>query len=622
MATSSSPFARICMSLSGGGFRSAAFSLGNLAYLHHLHYRDAPLLERVATITTASGGTFPGLRYARDRYLGIGFEDTYAHTLKWLYDTNVFEEALSTVRNRKFWKEHPYKRRSLINSAAKLYQDTLFEGARLDVFLDKKEEELPPLKSFIGTSTEFKEGLSFRLAWTREKNTHLLFGTHRWDLGYPDTEVSNRDYIAYAAQREIRLGDIAAASSAFPGAFEPLAFPDDFCGPGCDELAKLVIPEKREKVKALRKQVKDIKNRERVEDETLRKVTQQIQNERDLCNPSTALMDGGILDNQALGAAFYAERKLAQEVKEDHYHSLFLVADNASYFVSDFEFGDLGEEVGPGLRGWRNIGAWVIVFIFLFGLGGLWLGNQAFGIGGLVTGTLIGGALWLLNDRVKRLSRKALNSQNLRGYWSHLVKLPIPLLGRFLKERAVSIFLMVEQVFLKQIRSLYQNKLYEDPTFEHRRAISHLYLFLQHQPNDPESSEHRRIFKQPKISPVKTVDILESGDDLAKVHEVVNEAYSMPLTLWFSDDEQARKIPHKLCITGQLTACATLIHHMINLGVPVPGRGPNPDASLPYHSYDAEEKAALDVVFQSLLDDWNHFKADPWFLARKLDAKG
>ena len=45
--------------LSGGGYRAAAFHLGALAYLDH-----AGLATKLRAISTVSGGTFTGARYA------------------------------------------------------------------------------------------------------------------------------------------------------------------------------------------------------------------------------------------------------------------------------------------------------------------------------------------------------------------------------------------------------------------------------------------------------------------------------------------------------------------------------------------------------------------------------
>ncbi|HAA11035.1 MAG TPA: hypothetical protein DCE41_04780 [Cytophagales bacterium] len=602
----SSPFSRICLSLSGGGFRSAAFSLGNLSYLHQLQYRGDALLQQVVTITTASGGTFPGLRYALDQYEDKPFEETFRTTLAWLKNTNVFDVALSHVRTPAFWDQNPGKRRSLINAAAILYQETLFDNRRLSVFYDKSAQDLPPLKTFIGTSTEFKEGLNFRLAWTRVAGQSLTFGNRRWDLNYPETPYSDAKGISIDALREIRLGDVAAASSAFPGAFEPISFPDDFCPEDSKCLAPLIDEERRNKIEELQRKRSELRAAEKADERDIRDINNQINDLRDICNPATALMDGGILDNQGLGAAFHAEKFLGDG---EPFHSLFFVADNASYFVDDFEFETLRKEFGLGARGLLRLLQTIGISVLTLGVVLMALSYVYLGLVTLVIGGLTGGGIYWLNRRITRLSRSALSSQNMRRYWNHLVRLPLPLLVRFLKERGRSFYLMVEQVFLKQIRGFYQERLFNDERFRHRRFISHLYLFLRPKEDDINRSEYRRILKN-----AKTHRELEAGLPLDKVYDTVTEAYTMPLTLWFTQEEQNRQLPEKLIATGQLTACAMLLNHLIILGLDPEGE----EDHRPFATYEEEEKQALRNTFAQLRGDWAKFKENPMWLVNNL----
>lgn len=607
----SSPFEAICLSLSGGGFRSAAFSLGNLSYLNHIVYHDHPLAHRVTTITTASGGTFPGLRYALDQYRGAPFESTFQKTFDWLLNTNVFEEAISNIRNPEVWASYSKKRQSLINGAAVLYQESLFDNESLEVFLSKPEDELPPLRTFIGTSTEFKEGLHFRLAWSRVPESKILFGTWRWDLNFPKTAHSHAKGISPEALAEIRLGDIAATSSAFPGAFEPISFPDDFIPEKGDCLAATVSSELRQEIELKTEQLKSLKKAATPDRGAIREKNQEIQQQRDICNPPTALMDGGILDNQGLGAAFYAEKKLG---KAKPYHSLFFVADNASYFVNDFVFEKPTNGKNWGPHHWLRAIQLGTSFILVVGLVLLFSNQLVGGISLTTLGSLFAGGLIFTSQWIRSRAKDTLENQNLKSYWKQLVRLPLPLLDRFIKERAQSIFLMVEQVFLKQIRSLYQDQLYSDDQYRNRRLISHLYLFLKPNTGTNQTPEYKRIIKNKA-----TLAMLEKGETLDLVHEVVSDAYSMPLTLWFSESEKALALPQKLVATGQITACAMLIHHLVTVGVPVPGQLPVADT--PFTTYAPTEQAELSALLSRLLEDWQQFKKNPMFLITSLLSK-
>ena len=570
------------------------------------------MLHRVSTITTASGGTFPGLKYAQDVYQDVPFRQTFQSVYQWLLDTDVFDEALKRVNDPSFWEQYPNKRRSMINGAATLYQESLFQGASLSVFYDRPEDKLPHLTSFIGTSTEFKEGLNFRLAWTRVPHESLTFGTFRWDLHFPQKPpYAQRNKLGLPALAEIQLGDMAAASSAFPGAFEPISFPDDFRPNGSVALQALIDEPRRQQIRDLQKERQALAQGEEKDDAELRELTHQINDLRDICNLPTALMDGGILDNQGLGAAFYAEDRLGNG---DAYHSLFFAADNASYFVTDFTFEDLSQpETGPGARRVLKVATAVTAGLALAGLLATFLVTPWLGLPLLGGAGLVAAGLYWVDRKVTKLSRQLLGTQNLRGYWEHMVKLPLPLVLRFLKERGKSIFLMVEQVFLKQIRSFYQGQLYQDRRFEHRRLISHLYLFLRPKSPDFKNSEFYRIIRNDL-----TRKTLEAGMPLDQIFDTVTEAYSMPLTLWFGEKEKERELPECLIATGQLTACAMLINHMISLGVPLPDGTTSEKEDLPYGSYSPEEQLELRSTLAQALKDWNRFKENPMFLVEEL----
>src|SRR5688572_19658073 len=71
------PFNNIAISLSGGGFRGASIHLGVMCYLSTKFFRGVTLLERIRVISTVSGGTFVGAKYAATLKRGGTFEDCY-----------------------------------------------------------------------------------------------------------------------------------------------------------------------------------------------------------------------------------------------------------------------------------------------------------------------------------------------------------------------------------------------------------------------------------------------------------------------------------------------------------------------------------------------------------------
>jgi hypothetical protein len=87
------PFDEIALALSGGGYRAAAFHLGTLDMLQRLG-----LLQSVRVLSTVSGGTLTGLKYALSITEGDTFEDFYGDFYNFLSTTNVIGKGLAGLK--------------------------------------------------------------------------------------------------------------------------------------------------------------------------------------------------------------------------------------------------------------------------------------------------------------------------------------------------------------------------------------------------------------------------------------------------------------------------------------------------------------------------------------------
>jgi len=85
------PLGPLAISLSGGGYRAAAFHLGTLRLLHR-----AGLLEDVVGLSTVSGGTLVGMSWVVSLMDGESFPDFHTRFGSWMQRTNVIAEALAT----------------------------------------------------------------------------------------------------------------------------------------------------------------------------------------------------------------------------------------------------------------------------------------------------------------------------------------------------------------------------------------------------------------------------------------------------------------------------------------------------------------------------------------------
>lgn len=185
-------FERIALSLSGGGYRAAAFHLGVLSFLH-----EANIITNVRALSTASGGTIVGAFYAQCLAEGLDFSEFYTRMFAFLRNVDVIDAALARM------PEHG----KLIVAAADVYAD-LFT-----VTLGKVQTSRDHLEEISFNATDMRNGLAFRFVKTA--NPHVRSGNR---------EVPLDDELAAS----LRLADVVAASACFPGAFEPIIFPTDF----------------------------------------------------------------------------------------------------------------------------------------------------------------------------------------------------------------------------------------------------------------------------------------------------------------------------------------------------------------------------------------------------------
>jgi hypothetical protein len=142
------------------------------------------------------------------------FFDGYYQSLKM---SNLVADGLQELSERDIQVNSG--RQDLIVSMAQVYADTLFcktdsKGKQCEpYYFDTLLNGEQPIKDLIFNATDFRSGIAFR--FQRSDNTQALIGNFY-------------NHIDKADAAKIRLADIVAASSCFPGGFEPLSFPYDF----------------------------------------------------------------------------------------------------------------------------------------------------------------------------------------------------------------------------------------------------------------------------------------------------------------------------------------------------------------------------------------------------------
>jgi len=534
------PFEHIALSLSGGGYRAAAFHLGTMAYLHKLD-----MLTRVKTISTVSGGTFPGLMYAFYLKSGRTFEDCYQSLYTLMHSFDLVEEGLKLLATGNHFNDH--KSENLINAMAEIYHRNFFDQANFGVLWNDQPTHLD---NMIYNATEFDYGLAFRFQKTI--NDRAKIGNQYFDI--PDE-----------AAMEIRLGDIAAASSCFPVGFEPIKFPDDFL---YDEATHLL----------------NLKN-------------------NNFKNP-VAMMDGGIVDNQGIGSIMLTNQR------DNKYPDLFLISDVAGRRMDKFEFpakkpsksfGKLSLKVANHL-----LIAFALLLIVIFG-GGLYLSftnfaNADLGLMRKIMSLIFNVTLplilvvvaWLLLkvrkvirdegiERVPNLQHRA---------WLYLKRLQLNRLSYLLKTRTTSAITMVNDVFLRQVRRLIYGQIYNDEKYKDVRLSNLIYTFQQEE-IDKRIKENKYQLPDELLNP--------SG----KLKKSAERAIGMSTTLWFTKSDKKVRRLENLIGCGSYTCCFRLLEYYHRLQLEAPDK----------------VTADLELLYTVCLDDWKKFNKNPLWLFEQMQDK-
>ena len=492
MASPPSSFDRIALSLSGGGFRASAYSLGTLKALYLLG-----LLDNVHMLSTASGGTITGAYYAMRRKSGHTFVPIYQDFYHLLEQDRLLPNALARWEQNIKNAPHRYK---LIQAFADTYSMDLFGEARLGLFWEPDASPTAPfhLQSLIFGATELYSGLTFRF----QHGAFLPSASAPTDDAYIIGNGNVRLPSHHA--RQLRLGDVVAASSCFPGGFEPLIMPDDF------------LPGHQADV---------------------------LRGGNTTRPTSVALLDGGIYDNQGIESLLLAnERNRKYAAAAQHTHTpqqarllqpstLFLVAD-----VSGAEK-DLYQAPRPSSSTSYSP---TLGHAFLVLAGSVFLaGGAAYVLaqspatqfwGGLLAGLgLTGGAGTLALawgwHRLGTVLRHA--GPDLPGWVRpRLKQLSLRQLRTLLGLRVGSTAALLTSVFMRRVRSLNYDQLYRRPAPDRKKpTYDVLSSIIGRIVTDYEQQQKSR---KPRKSAVR--------NQLAAVYPTVLLAQEMPTTLWWQHD--------------------------------------------------------------------------------------
>jgi len=597
----SAPFGRIALSLSGGGFRAASYSLGTMSYL----YRVRPgagtenLLDRVSFVSSTSGGTFAASLFALYARQGKAFPLVYRDLIAAMQGLDLLETALTCLNDDRLW-EPDGKQRNYINAFAMAYDQKLFKGAVFGVFDDHPDISKCAV---CFNSTEFYKGMSFRFQSGTAESHAVRLGN---DYVYFD-KAGNPAY------RKLKLADIMAASSCFPAGFEPIDFPVDF---------------------TYRKENGDGLSAQELENAIF---IAEYSGFKRYLQPGEAigLMDGGITDNQGLYSTMLADKRIAP-----HAFDLIIVADVTSYFMDPYIPVPVLQE--PAARK-KSISYYLgrIAKTFRW-IGVAWLASLVLAVAGIVTAalaktqplldvaylvtglflpaTILLSVTWAMakSNSLARLFLGALPSQQIRSLLSrfkldrnfspeviqkmadYLSQTKLGSLEQMLKARAASVLTLSMDVNLKETRRLIYEMFFSNHCWDNRRVFNVVYELSSFNTANREHRINQRLHWTPSQ---EQKDSLLNG--LGLLAGVAEEARCMGTTLWFDSRDSKADLLKKIVACGQFTTCVNLLEYIYSL-LSLRGAGELIIAQ--------EELDKLLVLEKQVAADWENFKKDPYFL--------
>jgi predicted acylesterase/phospholipase RssA len=593
----STPFNSIALSLSGGGYRAASFSIGIMSYLDRIG-----LLKNVEFISSASGGTFAASLYGVYYSKGRPFYDCYKFLLEKMQGEELLNRVLEVLNDDTEWKPVGVgKRRNLINAFAKVYDEKLFLGEQFDIFWNQKPDKHLEV---CFNSTEFHHGLSFRFQTDGNSKTAEFIGNR--NIHFNDDKF---DF------RKMKVADILAASSCFPAGFEPIVFPDDFTH-----------------VSLTKNDLKDAI------------ILEAYDESREPLNKPVGFMDGGITDNQGLYSALTADQRRRDKNMP---FDLVIVGDVTSHFMDPYKVVEQETETGwraGTLNGFlkkaagifRKIKKGMIASVFvsllslifaianIFTFGILYLTSICLFLFGasLVTSVFLFFITRAANKQklLKKLFagdvtpeiKTILEQLNVGNNFSpaiidkltsYLGNTKLNVIEQMLKSRAASVLTMTMDVNLKHTRRLIYELFYKNQQFDNRRLYNVLFeLSTFNCPN--------RVYRiNNKLPWAKPEDKQLLHDVPVTLRTIAEDAWTMGTTLWFAKDDVMQDKLKKLVTTGQFTTCINLIEYVLLIERKVEKSELN---------LVVEELNKVKIMKEQLLKDWNEFKKDPYHLYNSL----
>lgn len=540
----------IALCLSGGGYRAAVYHIGVLLYLDSIKTEDGnSLLDYVNILSSVSGGSLTALWYVTNKAEGATNRDSFLKLYKSIVENDIerhlYEDFKVGAKNGN----------TLIVQLASVYDKIFFQGKKYNIVLSAINREDFNIHHFAVCATDFNNGRPFHFYASRP----ILVNEKYIDK----LKIGNSDsLIDHSIAGEMSIADIMAASSCFPGLFEPIVFPNDF---------KFDNPTM---VEAITKE-------------------------------SFTLMDGGIVDNQGIEAIVKLDGLYK---KNDSSIDFIIVSDVAKASPQKFDRSKVNvfSEDESFMSSIKNNIPWYISKYKYIRVCSLFSAIATI-FGAIVTDGMFrlfftfASSILLMVFTIYTLFIRIVPRyynmivDNIKEKFAH--KLSFDLDEQFVKElktnsildffknRINSLMLMVNDVMMGQIRKHKLRQAFGGKT-ENRTIVNAIYALTS-------SGTWKQLKKKLEIENEMRPNniIMKNSDEVANIGT----------RLCFSGEQINNDIPKKLVACGQYTTCWNLLMWIKRNK----GQASNDDGNETQHLLIQMEK--------QLKNDWEQFKINPFY---------
>ena len=342
-----------------------------------------------------------------------------------------------------------------------------------------------PVERYSANATDFGNGLPFRF---QVKSGLMVANDDRRNLKREDL-------------LKITLGEALACSSCFPGAFEPMMFPDDF------KVGSNGVMDKKDRF---------------------------------------GIMDGGIVDNQGIEVIELAEESMRKKGKA---FDLVIVSDVSSPYMDAYSPNKqmLPKSIGKWTLGNIQKGVrWTGALTTLLWIASILAGNHYL-IGAMTVVWGLTAVVNLIMARSKKKLVKLLSKTILGNITPWLKHLSLADIESLLMNRATSVLMMTSSVFLKRIRKMSYSSLHDDEEW-HNRLITNTIYELR--------PEEKWAFMR------KNNNLPEYLAPSPAMQENSRKAANMKTTLWFTQEDKDNGYPEAVFAAGRYTICYNLLKYI------------------------------------------------------------